>query len=93
MIVRDRVGGGGRAKLGGPAGAMGLGADANVAPRPCEISGEGRVKPLSAGPNVVGSCPTMSPEGAGVGGRLTRGITGMRSGFTVSPILCPGCLL
>lgn len=75
MMVLDRVGGGGREKLGLVAGWMGFGAAAGGAWLRCWLmAGGGRLKVLSATDDCASSLPAMLPDAAGVGGRLARGI-------------------
>ena len=73
-MVLDRVGGGGSEKFGPVAGWIGFGFDAGALLRLWLIAGGGRLNVLSEAGNCVSSLPCISPDAAGVGGRVERGI-------------------
>ena len=79
MMVRDRVGGGGSEKLELAAGWIGFGLDAGMLARVWPIAGGGRLKFLSDDCEMVASfsLPGISPEAAGVGGSVVRGMAGL----------------
>lgn len=74
MMVRDRVGGGGRVKLGLAAEWNCLSAAVLPWLRLGAIAGGGRLKDFSVAEVGERSLPSISADAAGVGGRLGRGM-------------------
>lgn len=74
IMVRERVGGGGRVKLGLAAECICLSVVELPSVRLGAIAGGGRLKDFSVAERGERSLPSISVEAAGVGGRLGRGI-------------------